>query len=60
MINQNALVKEKLDYLPSEAIEAIKILDELEKFTIGLRDNLLLELNSKEADPIKLKLDKIA
>lgn len=60
MINQNILAKEKLNYLPSEAVKLVQVLDELESFTIKLRDELVCELSSKEADPIKLKLDKIS
>ena len=59
MINLNISVKQRVDQLPSEAIETLKILDELESFTLELREKLVLELNPKETGSIKLKLDKI-
>ncbi len=59
MINPKILFEEKSDQLPSEAIEVLKILDELEDFTLKLKDQLLLELTPEEMSSIKLKLDHI-
>jgi hypothetical protein len=59
MINPNIVIKEKRDQLPSEAFEVLEILNELENFTLELREKLALELNPQETSSIKLKLDKI-
>jgi hypothetical protein len=59
MINPNILTKEKIDQLPSEAVELLRILDELENFTLELREKLASELNPEEVSSIKLKLDKV-
>jgi hypothetical protein len=60
MINPNILIKEKIDQLPLEAVEVLKVLDELENFTLELRERLALELNPEEINSIKLKLDKVS
>ncbi len=60
MINPNILIKEKWEHLPSEAVEVLEILDELENFTLELREKLAFEINPEEINSIKLKLDKIS
>jgi hypothetical protein len=60
MINSNILIKEKIEQLPLEAVEVLAVLDELENFTLELREKLALALNPEEINSIKLKLDKIS
>jgi hypothetical protein len=60
MINPNILIKEKMGQLPLEAVETLGILDELENFTLELREKLASELNPEEVNSIKLKLDKVS
>ncbi len=60
MINPNILIKEKIDQLPLEAVEVLRVLDELENFTLELREKLASELNPEEINSIKLKLDKVS
>lgn len=46
-----------LNHLPKEALEVMKLLDEVREFTSSIRNKLMSEFN--HADPIHLKLDTI-
>ncbi|MBU6339780.1 MAG: hypothetical protein KGQ36_07430 [Rickettsiales bacterium] len=55
---QDIKIKEQVDFnkLPEEAVQALKILDELENFTAELRKKLMAELRPG-GNVVHLKLD---
>ena len=57
---QDIKIKEQVDFnkLPEDAVQALKILDELESFTAELRKKLMAELRPG-GNIIHLKLDDI-
>jgi hypothetical protein len=60
MKNPNAKEQQAIDTtdLPAEAVQALKILDELENFTAELRKKLMSELKPG-GNVIRLKLDNV-
>lgn len=57
---QAAITKEQIDSskIPQEAIQALKILNELENFTADLRKKLMTEIRP-ETNIVRLKLDDV-
>ena len=60
MQNPNVKEQQSIDTsdLPAEAVQALKILDELENFTAELRKKLMAELKPG-GNVIRLKLDNV-
>ncbi len=58
MKNTNLLPQELENHLPKEAMQVLKILDELENFTAELRKKVISELKTNN-NSVHLKLDEM-
>ena len=58
-LNLAVLEQNDSNQLPSEAVQVLKILEQIENHTIKLRNQLMAELKENQQGSIKLELDHI-